>query len=223
MMGAMIELKTRDGFNLQAYRADPAGTPKGGLVVLQELFGVNRHIRSVADGFAADGYRVVAPALFDRAERNVELGYGPDDLKRGQELRKKLSMEETMADIASAVSAVADAGKVGMVGYCWGGLLAFLAAGQTKDVSAAVAYYGGRIADNLDSTPKIPMMMHFGDQDRNIPLSDVEKIRATYPEITVHIYSANHGFNCDDRSAFDQASADLAKGRTRAFLSERLS
>ena len=223
MTGAMIDLKAEDGFDLQAYRADPMGAPRAGLVVLQELFGVNRHIRSVADGFAREGYQVVAPALFDRVERQVELGYGPDDLKRGQELRVKISMDKTLADIAAAVKAVQGAGKVGIVGYCWGGLLAFLAAGRLQGVSAAVAYYGGRIADNLQSTPNIPIMMHFGDQDRNIPLTDVEKIRQAYPDIAVHVYSANHGFNCDDRSAYDKASADKARERTLAFLSQHLS
>ena len=155
-MGHHIELTTSDGFTLGAYRADPPGTPRGGMVLLQELFGVNRHIRSVADRFAAEGYLVIAPALFDRAERDLELGYSPEDLKRAQALRTQLKLEDTMGDVQAAIDAAGEGGKVVAVGYCWGGLLAFLASAKLSGLTAGVCYYGGRIAQNLDQAPKTP-------------------------------------------------------------------
>jgi carboxymethylenebutenolidase len=221
-MGKTIELTAGDGFKLGAYRADPTGNPKAGLVVIQELFGVNHHIRAVADRFAAEGYLAIAPALFDRVERNVELGYDPPTLKEAQGLRAKLPLDQTLADISAAVGVAGQAGKVGVVGYCWGGLLAFIASSRVPGVTAAVGYYGGGIANNLDKSPKVPLMLHFGECDQHIPPADVEKIRAQYPQLSIYTYPAGHGFNCDERSTYDKASADTARERTLDFFAHEL-
>jgi carboxymethylenebutenolidase len=164
-MGKMIELTAADGHKLAAYRADPSGKPRGGVVVIQEIFGVNSHIKQVADGFAADGYLAIAPAMFDRAQRNVELGYTPEDIAKGREIRGKITNDMAVKDAEAAVKAAAAAGKVGIVGYCWGGLVTWLAAAKVSGLSAAVPYYGGGILDNADLQPKVPLMGHFGDKD----------------------------------------------------------
>ena len=221
-MGKQIKLTAGDGFELGAYRAEPTGTPKAGLVLLQELFGVNEHIRSVADRFAEDGYLVIAPALFDRVEPELELGYTPDALKRAQALRSRLDPDKTMADVAAAVAEAGKGGKVLMVGYCWGGLLVFLAAADLPGVTAGTCYYGGGIANHLDRAPQIPLIMHFGERDTNIPLEQVDKIRAALPDVPIYTYPAGHGFNCNARGSYDAASADLALERTRAFFDAQL-
>ena len=221
-MAKHIELTAADGFALKAYRAEPAGVPKAGLVLLQELFGVNSHIRSVADRFAAEGYLVIAPALFDRVEQDLELGYSPDDLKRAQQLRTHLVADKTMADIEAAIDTAKEGGKVVMVGYCWGGLLVFLASATVPGITAGVCYYGGRIAQNLENEPQVPLIMHFGERDSNIPMEEVEKIRAAFPNIPVCTYAAGHGFNCDERGSYDKESADLALNRTLQFLEAQL-
>ena len=221
-MGKTIELTAGDGFKLGAYRADPAAKPKGGLVLIQELFGVNRHIRAVADGFAAQGYLTIAPAIFDRAERGVELGYGPADLQRAQPLRAKIPTQQTLADISAAAAAASEGGKVGIIGYCWGGLLVYLAACSVPGLSAGVGYYGGGTVNQVDKVPQIPLMLHFGERDKHIPLADVDKIRTRHPKITVYTYPADHGFNCDERPSFDQASAELALQRTLQFFAQQL-
>ena len=221
-MGTQIELTAGDGFALTAYRAEPAGKPKAGMVLLQELFGVNGHIRSVADRFAGEGYLVIAPALFDRVEPGLELGYSHDELKRALALRGELSPDKVMVDIQAAVDAAQQGGKVVMVGYCWGGLLTFLSSATIHGLTAGVCYYGGRIAHNLEAEPRVPLIMHFGERDPNIPLDEVEQIRAALPDIPVYTYPADHGFNCDDRASYDRPSADLALARTRAFLDQQL-
>ncbi|MCP8937868.1 dienelactone hydrolase family protein [Alsobacter sp. SYSU M60028] len=221
-MGETIALKARDGFECAAYKASPKGAPKGGLVVIQEIFGVNSHIRSVADRFAAEGYLAVAPALFDRAERGLELGYKPDDIARGAAVRAKVKNEDALADIEAAIAVAAEGGKVGVVGYCWGGTLAYASACRLKGLAAAVCYYGGGIAGMLDETPKIPTIMHFGALDKHIPQTDVEKIKAAYPHLAVFVYDADHGFNCDQRGSFNQPAADLARARTLEFLGDKL-
>jgi carboxymethylenebutenolidase len=218
----MIELTTEDGATIGAYRADPEGKPKAGLVVVQEIFGVNHHIRAVADRYAALGYLAVAPALFDRVERGVELDYTPEGVGKGRSLLGGLSAEQSLTDIAAAAAVAAEAGPVGLVGYCWGGRLAYLAACRLDGVAAAVGYYGGRIVDFLGETPQAPLLLHFGERDAHIPLSEVEAIRAAHPELPIHVYAADHGFNCDERASYDKPSADLALERTLAFFERHL-
>jgi len=217
-MGSTIKLTTSDGKTIGAYVAEPKGKPKGGLVVIQEIFGVNRHIRNVTDGFAAAGYYAVAPAMFDRVRPGVELGYTPDDLAHGRELRSKLSWDDVMADLKAGVEAAKKAGKVGVVGYCFGGTVAWLAA--TRLGLPAVGYYGGGIAGFANEQPKAPVMLHFGEKDAHIPLTDVEKVRAAHPKVPIHIYKAGHGFSCDERADFDKASHEAALKRTLAFFAE---
>jgi carboxymethylenebutenolidase len=217
----MMELTAADGHAFAAYEAKPSGKPRGGLVVIQEIFGVNPHIRRVADGYAADGYHVVAPPLFDRAERAVELGYDGADRDKGIALRKDIPTEQALQDIAAAVDALSGAGKVAVVGYCWGGSLAWLAACRLDGLAAAVGYYGGMIAANLADKPRIPVMLHFGELDGGIPMSDVAKIKAAVDPAMVEVYTysgAGHAFNRDGNSAWHAPSAKLARDRTLAFL-----
>jgi carboxymethylenebutenolidase len=218
----MTQLIAADGHLLDAYVAHPAGTPKGGIVVLQEIFGVNGHIRKVADGFAAQGYLAVAPALFDRVEPGVALGYDEAGIARGLEIRAAIPLEGTIADVAAAVAEAAQGGKVGVVGYCWGGLLTYLATARIPRVAAGVGYYGGNIPAFLGEAPKVPLMLQFGEEDHGIPLTQVEAIRAARPEIPVHLYPAGHGFNCDERGSYHAESAALALERTLAFFADHL-
>lgn len=222
-MGQSIQLKMADGFALGAYQAEPAGKCKGALVIIQEVFGVNPHIRSVVDGYAADGYFAVAPQIFDRIERNIEMGYEPADIARGVELAfQKLDMAKTLSDIQASISYAAGKGKVATVGYCFGGLLTWLSACRLTGLSAAVAYYGGGIVTQKDLPPQCPVMMHFGERDEYIPMKDVEAIRAAQPKVQIHVYAADHGFNCDHRGSYDPKSALLARERTLEFLGRHL-
>ena len=220
-MGTMIQLTASDGHRLDAYRADPKGKPKGGMVVVQEIFGVNAHMRAVTDGFAAAGYAAVGPALFDRVEKGVDLGYAEPGMTRGRELRAKLAWEDVLKDVAAAAQAVRAAGKVGVVGYCWGGSVAWLAARRLK-LDAAVGYYGGQIIGFKDERPACPTMLHFGYQDTGIPMTDVDAIRKAQPKVPIHVYPAGHGFNCDHRASYHAASAKLAGERTLAFFAKHL-
>ena len=226
-MGQTIELTSADGFKFPAYVAQPTGKAKGGLVVLQEIFGVNSHIRSVADGYAADGYFVVAPATFHRVKPGVELGYTEADMGAGSGLKaavEGLPAPGVMPDIQAAIDHAAQAGKVGIVGYCWGGLLTWRSACKLKGLSAAVPYYGGGMTAAAEAarTPTVPVMAHFGDQDHWIPLDTVEVFKKVQPGVTVHTYHANHGFNCDQRGSYNEAAAKLARERTLAFCAEHL-
>ena len=221
-MGQTIGLKAGDGFALGGYRADPAGKPKGGLVVIQEIFGVNHHIRNICDRFAADGYAALAPAMFDRAKANVELGYDKPAMEEGVKLRAAIKLEESLKDVQAAIDALAPVGKIGVVGYCWGGSLAFLAATRLERLSCAVGYYGGMIAAHRDEAPKVPTILHFGEQDQGIPIADVEKIKAARPEVKVYTYPAGHGFSCDERAAFEPKSHEVALNLTLAFFRENL-
>jgi carboxymethylenebutenolidase len=221
-MGEMIKLTTKDGAKIDAYKALPNGKPRGAIVVLQEVFGVNHHIRNVADRFAAEGYLAIAPALFDRVSPGVELDYVQKDIQEGMTLVGRLKREDTLADIAAAIAAASEAGKVGVVGYCWGGALAYATAAHLTGVAAAVGYYGGGIAANIATAFNAPMILHFGERDDHIPLADVEKIKKANPNIPVHLYPAGHGFNCDERGSYDAASAKLASERTLAFFREHL-
>ena len=221
-MGRTIELSAADGHRLSAYRADPAAKPRGGVVVIQEIFGVNSHIKSVADGYAADGYLAIAPATFDRVQRGVDLGYSPDDIARGRALKEKSPADAAMMDIEAAVKAAAAAGKVGIVGYCWGGLLAWLASARVPGLACAAPYYGGGMPDHIGIAPRCPVMAHFGERDQHIPLEGVKKLAAAHPQHTVHVYAADHGFNCDQRGSFDAPSAKLARERTLAFFRQHV-
>lgn len=226
-MGQTITLKAADGHSFPAYVAEPAGTPKGGIVVLQEIFGVNSHIRSVADGYAADGYFVVAPSTFHRVKADVELGYTEVDMGTGFGFKTAvdgLPEPGVMADIQAAIDHAGKAGKVGIVGYCWGGLLTWRSACLLSGLSAAVPYYGGGMTAQPDASrqPKVPVLAHFGDQDHWIPLDTVEAFRAAQPGVEVHVYQANHGFNCDQRGSFNEAAARTARERTLAFFARHV-
>ena len=222
-MGQMLTLTAADGFVLGAYRADPTGTPKGALVVVQEIFGVNSHIRNVTDQFAGLGYVAIAPAIFDRASPGIELGYDQAGIDTGLKARTDIPIDGTLADLQAAIDAVKDVGKVGIVGYCWGGTLAYLAGGKLTGLAAAVGYYGGQIASSfLDVAPKVPTMLHFGETDHGIPLADVQKIIDRYPDMPIHVYGAGHGFNCDQRGSYDKPSAELALTRTLEFFHQNL-
>lgn len=222
-MGDQIKIKMQDGFELSAYRSMPLDQSKGVVVVIQEIFGVNGHIREVADGYAAQGYSAIAPALFDRIERDIELGYAQADMGKGIELAfQGLEMAQTMKDLQSVVDYGAAQGAVGVVGYCFGGLLTYLSACQLNGVSAASSYYGGGIAGVLDHQPKCPLIMHFGELDAHIPMTDVEKIKAANPRIPVHVYDADHGFNCDHRASYSEQAAEIALQRTLAHFDQHL-
>lgn len=226
-MSHMLELTAADGFVFPAYVAEPAQSPKGGLVLLQEIFGVNSHIRAVADGFAAAGYRVVAPATFHRVKAGVELGYTEVDMGEGFGYKtavESLPAPGVMQDIQAAIDEAANAGRVGIVGYCWGGLLTWRAACMLKGLSAAVPYYGGGMTVGEDAVrrPQVPVLAHFGDQDHWIALDSVEAFRQAQPGVTVQVYPANHGFNCDQRGSYNQAAAALALQRTLAFLATHM-
>ena len=221
-MGTMIELTAADGHKLAAYRAEPSGKPRGGLVVIQEIFGVNSHIKQVADGYAADGYLAIAPALFDRVQKNVDLGYSPEDIAKGREIRGKVTNDMALKDAEAAIKAAAGAGKVGIVGYCWGGLITWLAAGKLAGLSAAVPYYGGGILDNAELDPKVPLMGHFGDKDQHIPVDGVRKLAEKHKKHPIFIYSADHGFNCDHRGSYNAPAAKQARERTLEFLRKHI-
>lgn len=218
-MGQRLTLTADDGHSLGAYRADASGTARGGIVVLQEIFGVNVHIRDVCDRFAADGFTCIAPALYDRSShKDCELGYEAEDMAAGRKLREEFSWDDSVRDVAATVAVLSGEGlKVGSVGYCWGGTISFLA-GVRLGVSAAVVYYGGQIIPYRNERARCPMLMHFGEHDAGIPLSDVEQIRAAQPEAAIHIYDAGHGFNCDRRGSYDEAAAKLARQRTLDFF-----
>ena len=220
---AVRQLRAADGFAFGIYEALPAGEPCGAVVVVQEIFGVNAHIREVADGYAADGYAALAPALFDRAERNVELGYDEAGVRKGRDLAfNHVDREAALRDLQATVEEAGKYGRAGMVGYCYGGLMTWLAACELEGLACASAYYGGGIAGTLDRAPKCPLVMHFGKLDVHIPLADVDKVKAALPEVDVHLYDADHGFNCDHRASHDAAAAALARQRTLALFAAHL-
>jgi carboxymethylenebutenolidase len=222
-MGTMITLTAEDGHRLSAYRATPSGSPKGGLVVVQEIFGVNHHIQGLCDRFAADGYVALAPAIFDRVEPGISLGYSADDIERGRSIRGKVDIADMVRDVRAAVEALrADGQSVGVVGYCLGGTLAWLACTRIDGVKAAVGYYGGGIAETAEETPRCPVMLHFGETDTGIPKEHWEKVRRLHPEIPVHVYPAGHGFSCDARGSYHEPSAKLARERSLAFFRQHV-
>ena len=222
-MGQMIELKAEDGKTISAYRADPPGKARGGLVVIQEIWGVNSHVRSVADGYAAEGYMAIAPALFDRIERGVMMDeYTQETMQKGFGYMQKVNSDEALLDVRAAVEVGSSAGKVGVVGYCFGGRMAWLAASRVDGIAASVPYYGGGIPELASEQPKCPVMLHFGERDKHIPIASVEEFKKSHPTLPVYIYAADHGFNCDQRGSYDAAAAKLARERTLEFLRKHL-
>lgn len=226
-MNGFTYLTSNDGFSLPAYVARPTGPVRGGLVVLQEIFGLNAHIRATVDAYAAQGYLAVAPATFHRVKADVELGYTPDDIDAGLVLKaavEDLPEPGVLPDIQAAITYAAQAGKVGVVGYCWGGLLAWRAACLLQGLSAAVPYYGGGMTtpQEVARQPQCPVLCHFGELDHAIPVETARAFAQVHPEVAVHIYPAQHGFNCDHRGSFDPAAAALARERTLAFLAQHV-
>jgi len=222
-MGKMIELTASDGHRLAAYRADPQGTPRGAIVVIQEIFGVNHHIRSVADGFATDGYVALAPAMYDRAQRGYETGYAQDEIQAGLKIMQGLDWKNTMNDVAAAVAHAATLGKVGIVGYCWGGTVAWVAAARTPGLSCAVPYYGGGMANYIGETPRVPVLCHFGELDKNPSPEQAKQLLSAHPEVQAHFYSgAGHGFNCNPRPSYHADAASMARERTLAFFRQHV-
>jgi len=218
-----ISLTAADGFQLSAYEAMPSDRVIGCVVVIQEIFGVNNHIREVCDDYAADGYLAVAPAIFDRFQPGIELGYEQDDMIKGVDIaRGELLSQNTLHDIQAAIDYLKDKGDVGMVGYCFGGLMSWMAACHATSLVCVSSYYGGGIIQANDLQPRIPTIMHFGELDEHIPMEDVEAIDDAHPDVTVYIYDADHGFNCDHRASYNQTAAILARQRTLDFFEEHL-
>jgi carboxymethylenebutenolidase len=222
-VGQDIKLTASDHVQLGAYRADPAGAPKGAVVVIQEIFGVNHHIRSVCDRLAAEGYVAIAPAIFDRIEPNFTSGYSPDEVAVARKLVANPDWAAMLRDTQAAIDAVKNVGPIGIIGFCLGGSVAYAAATKLSGLSAAIGYYGGAIARFADDKPKVPTQLHFGENDAGIPLSDVETIKAKRGEVEVFTYpGAQHGFHCDERASYDKKSADIAWPRSMAFFAKNL-
>jgi carboxymethylenebutenolidase len=222
-VGQDIKLKASDSFELGAYRADPSAAPKGAVVVIQEIFGVNHHIRGVCDRLADLGYVAIAPAIFDRIEPGFTSGYSPDEVANARKFVANPDWPAMLRDTQAAIDAVRSIGPVGIIGFCLGGSIAYAAATKLSGLSAAIGYYGGAIVRFADDKPKIPTQLHFGEKDAGIALSDVEIIKAKRPEVEVFIYpGAQHGFHCDERASYDKASADIAWPRSMAFLARHL-
>lgn len=219
---AWIELKPEGAGPIRAWRADPAGAPRGGIVVIQEIFGVNAHIRDVTDRFAAEGYLAVAPGIFEHVEPKFEVGYDAASRERGMAIAGKTDREQMLRDVAAAIEVAKEGGKVGIVGFCLGGTVAWSAAGRLPGLSAAACYYGGGIIGLKDLKPRVPTLLHFGDKDQHIPIAGVKEVAAAHPDVEVHIYHADHGFNCDHRESYDAPSAALAWTRTIEFLKKHL-
>ena len=222
-MGQDITLTASDGFKLGGYRADPAGSPKGAIVVIQEIFGVNHHIRSVCDRLAAEGYVAIAPSIFDRIQPNFQSGYSPDEVANARKFVASPDWPAMLRDTQAAIDAVKNDGPVGIIGFCLGGSIAYGAATKLSGLSAAVGYYGGAVVRFADDKPTAPTQLHFGEKDAGIPLSDVETIKSKRPEVEVFIYpGAQHGFHCDERANYDKASADIAWPRSLAFFAKHM-
>ena len=222
-MGQDIKLKASDGFELGAYRADPTGAPKGAIVVIQEIFGVNHHIRSVCDRLAKEGYVAVAPSIFDRITPNFQSGYSPDEVAEARKFVANPDFAAMLRDSQAAIDAVKSIGPVGIIGFCLGGSIAYAAATKLTGLSAAIGYYGGAIIRFADDKPTVPTQLHFGEKDAGIPLSDVESIKSKRPEVEVFIYpGAQLGFHCDERASYDKASADIAWPRSMEFFGKHL-
>jgi carboxymethylenebutenolidase len=222
-VGKDIKLTASDNFQLGAYRVDPGTAPKAAIVVIQEIFGVNHHIRAVCDRVASEGYVAIAPSIFDRAEPNFTSGYSPDEIAVARKFVANPDWAAMLRDTQAAIDTLRDVGPVGIIGFCLGGSVAYAAATKLSGLSAAVAYYGGAIVRFADDKPKVPTQLHFGEKDAGIPLSAVDTIRAKRPEVEIHVYpGAQHGFHCDERASYDKKSADIAWPRSLAFFATHL-
>lgn len=223
-MGERFKLTASDGFELNAYRARPDGTPRGGVVVIQEVWGLSDWIRGVVDRWARHGYLAVAPAMFDRIDYGYESNnYGPDQFVIIGEMMKKFDHTTSMLDVAAAIASASEAGKVGITGYCFGGRVSWQAAAQLDGLSAASGYYGGGIPNYIDMTPRVPTEMHFGSRDKAIPLEQVEDLKARHPEADIYLYDGDHGFcNTDRPTHFDEAACTKASARSLAFFHKHL-
>jgi carboxymethylenebutenolidase len=215
-----VLLRASDGHEFDAHRVDPLGPAHGGVVVVQEIFGVNRHMRAVAARFAAAGWSAIVPAFFDRVERGVELGYEPADFSRGRELVGRLQMSDVLLDLQAAIDALRDVGtgRVGTVGYCWGGALVWLGAARLHGLDVAISYYGSRIVNYMDETPRVPTMLHVGRADASLPIEKVRELGRRYGDLVIHEYEAGHGFDCDHRADFESTASAHAMTRTLAWL-----
>lgn len=221
-MSDRVEVRAADGHRFQVYRVTPQGAPKGLVVIAPEIFGVNDHIRSVADGYAADGYLTLAPQLFDRHVPDFEAGYDQTSIEAGRAVMSEISFDEALRDVEACLQFGADAGKAAVVGYCWGGTIAWLAAARLQGLACSVSYYGGGIPDHRDEKPQCPLMLHFGELDTRPSLDDAKAIAAANPSAEAYFYPAGHGFNCNERGSYDEASSKLARQRTLDFLSRHL-
>jgi carboxymethylenebutenolidase len=222
-MGEMFTLTASDGHKLGSYGADPKGKPKGGIIVIQEIFGVNHHIRSVCDRLAGEGYAALAPALFDRSQRDFESGYTPDEVANARKFIANPDWDAMLRDTQAAMKEIDGAGPLGIMGFCMGGTIAFLAACRLPGLSAAVCYYGGGIGRFADEKPKCPTQMHFGRKDAHIPMDVVDSIKQKRPEAEVYVYDdADHGFHCDERGSYHAESAKIAWGRSMEFLAKNM-
>lgn len=219
-MGTDIEITASDGHTFAAYRADPEGTPKGGILVVQEAFGVNPHIRQMADTYAAAGYLAIAPALYDRVERGIEVGYTGEDREKGIGAMQASNFDDVMKDVDATRAVLADAGKVGITGWCWGGSVTFLSACRVDGLACASSYYGGRVPDFMTETPKCPLEFHWGETDASIPMDKVRAVEAQHPDVASFVYPAGHGFMCDDRESYHKESAELSHKRTMEMFAQ---
>ena len=217
-MGKNIELTAADGHKFSAYRAEPAGKPRGALIVIMEIFGVNSHIRAVADDYAKEGYLAIAPAMFDRVQRGLDIGYTPPDIEIGRGAMQKMKLDDAIKDVAAALADVKSAGKVGIVGYCWGGTVSWKSASSVDGLSCAIAYYGGGIPGLIGEKPKVPVMFHWGETDQSIPLDKAKEVAAAHKDQQHFFYPAGHGFNCDQRGSYNAEASKLAKSRSLEFL-----
>lgn len=221
-MGEMIELTAVDGHRLDAYQATPQGKAKGGLVIIQEIFGLTDQMKRVADRYAQAGYLSIVPAMYDRVERNVIIPY--EEFMKGREIaRNQLDAENIMADVEAARLAAGKAGNTAILGFCWGGSIAYLAA-ASLEFTAAISYYGGDVPNYVERMkPRIPVIYHFGERDDHIPLDAVDKVKRANPDNPLYIYQgADHGFCCDDRGSYDADAAALSEDRSLAFLTTHL-
>ena len=217
-MGEIINATASDGHGFDIYLAQSKGSPRGGIVLIQEIFGVNNHIKTVAEKFSSNGYLVGAPSLFDRVQPDIQLGYSTEDVIRGKELKDNLGNEKPLIDIIATLNIVRSAGRVAVVGYCWGGTLAWLSACHVDGFNAAISYYGAGIGELLSIEPRCPSIFHFGEQDHAIPVAEVNSLRQTHPECPIYLYPTDHGFNCEQRDSFNSTSSAIAFERTIQHL-----
>ena len=221
-MGKLIELTAADGHKFSAYRADPAGKPRGALIVVMEIFGVNAHIKAVTDSYAADGYLAIAPASFDRVHRGLDVGYTPADIDFARPLMQNMKLDDAVKDVTAALNEVKAAGKTGIVGYCWGGTCTWKSAASVPGLACAVPYYGGGIPGLIGEKPQCPVMFHWGETDQSIPLEKAKEVAAAHANQIHYFYPAGHGFNCDHRGSYHAESAKLARTRTLEFLGKHI-